>query len=102
MKLRTIADNLDGAIAGVMNNPKIKTEKRKKQLIVDTWNAYLGQTERYTQDEKLKCIYLMYEGMITNNIAARLTPDELHNMTQVITEEMRNSQFNNWKWRKKK
>lgn len=99
MKLKNIADHLDGAIQGIMNNPKIKTEKRKKQLIVDTWNAYLGQTERYTQDEKLKCVYLMYEGMITNNIASKLTPDELHAMTKVITEEMRDSTFNNWKRR---
>ncbi len=102
MKLKTTADQLDGMINAVITNPKIKTEKRIKRLIVDTWNACIGQQERYAHDEKLKAIYLSFEGAVTGRIAEMLTVDELVAFTRVVTDDMRNSEFNNWKWRKKK
>lgn len=100
MKLKPTADQLDGLIQGVINNPKIRTEKSKKRLIVATWNACLGQQERYVQDEKLKAIYLSFNGAVTQSIADKLTLDELRAFTRVITNDMRNTEFNNWKWRK--
>lgn len=101
MKLKITADQLDGAINAIVTNPKLRSDDRKKRLIVDTWNAYLGQQERYVNDDKLKSIYLSFEGTVTNTIAKKLTVSELHQFTRVITEDMRNSEFNNWKWRKK-
>ena len=102
MKLKTTADQVDGMIQAVINNPKIKSEKRAKRLVVDTWNACIGQQERYVQDDKLKAIYLSFEGAVTTTIANMLTLDELVAFTRVVTDNMRNTEFNNWKWRNKK
>lgn len=100
MKLKDTAFKIDTNIHAICTNPKVKSEKRRKRLMVEAWNAYLGQQERYVQDDKLKSIYLAYMGMVTANIANRLTSDELEQFINVITEDMRNSKFNNWKWRK--
>ena len=101
MKLQETAFKLDNHISLICSNPKIKSDNRKKRLIVEVWNTLLGQQERYAQDEKHKAIYLSYMGMVTNTIANKLTATELEEFTKVITADMRQSNFNNWKWRKK-
>ena len=100
MKLKDVSFKLQQRIDAIVTNPKYKAEQRKKRLIVDDWNAVIGDKEHYTQDAKLKAIYLAYEGMVTSKIADMLTLDELVEFTNVITTEMENTMFNSWKRRK--
>lgn len=100
MKLKDASFRLKGHIHSIQNNPRYRAENRKKRLIVDAWNAYLSDPEKYTQDTKLKAIYLAYEGMVTKPIADLLTLDELVAFTDVILDEMEESKFNDWKRRK--
>jgi len=71
--IRETCDYLMNTCRDIDNNPKIKTEARKKRRIVDEWNWYLQNIIDKTLSDYDKAFYKMFYNTLSGEIVRQLT-----------------------------
>lgn len=79
-ELQRISIDIQDDLHAILENPKIKAERRTKDLMVEAWHQNLNIARVDTEYDK--CIIYGFNNIFTHKQASRLTVDEL--LTQML------------------
>ena len=77
----------------IKNNAKIKTEARKKRMLVDLWNGTLTQTINTIEDTEKRALVKQYYGVISEMIFKEISLELCYKLMNLWAEELKEGEI---------